>query len=102
MSSTRDASFLFQSVASSTRTMCARSASARDGRWSPVTGATMVEAWRNSMSDGRIERLFREPLAVERQPLRCAIPCKEALGEDRNVHLPLAQRGQPDRKGVDA
>ena len=42
------------------------------------------------------------PPAVERQPLRRAVPVEKTLGEHGNVHLAFAQRRQPDGEGVDA
>ena len=50
----------------------------------------------------QVDRFARERLAVERQSLRRAVARQEALREHRDVHLPLAQRGQPDRERVDA
>src|SRR4051794_24316107 len=56
MSSTRAASFLFHWTASSTREMCARSASASDGRRSGPEGCSTEWVCRNSTSCARIAR----------------------------------------------
>src|SRR5437763_5313561 len=50
----------------------------------------------------QVERFARERLAVERHPLGGAIPREKPLSEHGNVHLPLAERRQPDGERVDA
>ena len=49
-----------------------------------------------------IDGVAGERLGVERQAARGAVARKEALREHRNVHRPLAQRGQANRERVDA
>src|SRR5204862_2670249 len=60
----------------------------------------LADIARPLVTDEQIERLSRKTLAVERQPLRGAVPGEEALRQHWKVALPLAQRWQPDGERV--
>ena len=55
-----------------------------------------------SCRTSRSTRLRRQRLVVRREAVRRAVVPQEALGEERDVAGPLAQRRQPDQERVDA